>query len=129
MKRYRENISSVVVSEAPTPSEVEEALEKAAAADVVVLGTYHWLGAFPEAMGELAARLSELNKPLVVVALGNPDDLHFLDVQPSAYLASYGTREVNLEGVTAVLLGRVEPRGKLPVPVGAWPLGAGLVGF
>ena len=129
MKRYRENVSSVLVSEAPTPSEVQEALEKGAAADVVVLGTYHWLGTFPEAMGELTTQLSELNKPLVVVALGNPDDLRFLKVQPSAYLASYGTREANVEGVVAVLLGQVEPRGELPVPVGAWPLGAGLMGF
>ena len=129
MKRYRGDVSSVVVSEAPTPSEVEEALEKAAAADVVVLGTYHWLGAFPEAMGESAARLSELGKPLVVVALGNPDDLRFLDVQPSAYLASYGAREANVEGVVALLLGRLEPTGKLPVPVGVWPVGAGLAGF
>ena len=129
MKRYRDNVSSVLVSEAPTPEEIREALEKAAAADVVVLGTYHWLGEFPEAMGELATRLSELGRPLVVVALGNPDDLRFLNVQPSAYLAGYGYREANVEGVTAVLLGQVKPTGKLPVPVEAWPVGVGMSGF
>ena len=129
LKRHREDVASVVVSEAPTPSEVEEALAKSAAADVIVLGTYHWLGAFPEAMTDLATRLTELDKPLVVVALGNPDDGRFLDVQPSAYLAAYGYREANLKGVTAVLLGRVEPTGRLPVPVGTWPVGSGMSGF
>ena len=80
-------------------------------------------------MTGLEAQLSEMGEPLVIVALGNPDDLRSLKVQPSAYLAGYGYREANLEDVAAVLLGQVEPTGHLPVPVGTWPVGFGMSVF
>ena len=129
LKRHREGISSALVSENPTPAEVQEVLIKAETADVVILGTHHWLGEFSESVSALAVGLEQLNKPLVIVALGNPDDLRFLNLQPSAYLASYGYREANLEGIAAVLLGEVEPTGKLPVPVETFPVGYGLSSF
>lgn len=129
LKRHREAVSSVVVSEEPTAEEIQGTLEKAKTADVVVLGTYHWLGAFPQGMRELAAGFEQLGKPLVIVALGNPDDLRFLDAQPAAYLASYGYREANLEGVVTVLLGQAELTGSLPVPVEMFPVRDGLAAF
>lgn len=129
LKRHRGETISVVVSERPTEAEIAAAVQKAQEADVVVLGSYHWLGAFPEALTTLTGRLAETGKPMVVVALGNPDDLRFLETRPQAYLAVYGYREANLEGAAAILIGEAVPQGELPVPVGDYEIGAGLDGF
>ncbi|HZJ10575.1 MAG TPA: glycoside hydrolase family 3 N-terminal domain-containing protein [Trueperaceae bacterium] len=122
-------VQSLPVSVNPDEAEIAAAVERAGTVGVVVLGTYHWLGAFPDGMAQLAERLAATGKPVVVVALGNPDDVRFLPVRPAAYLAVYGYREANLEGAAAVLTGEVEPSGRLPVPAGEYPLGAGLDGF
>src|SRR5690606_14675270 len=102
---------------------------EASAADVIVLGTYRWLGAFQAGMVHLAEALAATGKPLVIVPLGNPDDLRFLPVRPDAYLAVYGYREANLLGAAGVLTGAVSPNGRLPVPVGEHPVGAGMTGY
>lgn len=125
LKRHRNEVMSVVVSENPTAAEIDAAVAKAQDAEVLILGSYHWLGAFPEGMKTLEARLAQTGKPLVVVALGNPDDLRFLPVRPDAYLAVYGYREANLEGASVLLTGEGAPQGNLPVPAGEYPLGAG----
>ena len=105
------------------------AVADAGRADVVILGTYRWLGAFQDGMVRLAEALDATGTPLVVVPLGNPDDLRFLPLRPDAYLAVYGYREANLLGAAAVLTGAAEPRGTLPVPAGEYPMGAGQSGF
>lgn len=113
------------VSYAPSAAEIAEATALAAAAERIVLGTYHWLGRLPEAQVALYSALAALGKPITVVALGNPNDLHYLPVPPSGYLASYGYREVQLRAVLEVLAGTVTPTGRLPVPVAPFPKGAG----
>jgi beta-N-acetylhexosaminidase len=129
LRDEHDRVRTVTMSERPSAGEIEEAVQEAASADVVVLGTYHWLGPFSEGLETLEERLAGTGKPLVVVALGNPDDLRFLPVRPDAYLAAYGYREANLRGVSAVLTGASSLRGKLPVPAGRYPLGAGLEGY
>ncbi|MEX2535076.1 MAG: glycoside hydrolase family 3 N-terminal domain-containing protein [Trueperaceae bacterium] len=119
-------VFSLTVSERPSTAQIEEAVQMAETADVVVLGSYHWLGGFPDGLEELEARLAATGKPLVVVALGNPDDLRFLPARPAAYLAVYGYREANLQGAAALLTGAVQPTGRLPVPAGEFPMGAGM---
>jgi len=127
LKRHHANVRSVVVDEQPSQTQVAEAARKAARADAVVLGSYHWLGDYPPEFVQLATQLVATGTPLVVVALGNPDDLRFLPPR-DAYLAVYGYREANLEAASAVLLGEA-PRGRLPVPAGDHPVGAGETGF
>ena len=119
-------VETLTVSERPTTAQIEEAIRMADAADVLVLGSYHWLGGFPAGLAELEARLAATGKPLVVVALGNPDALRFLPERPDAYLAVYGYRESNLRGAAAILTGAARPTGTLPVPVGEFPIGAGM---
>ncbi|HEX7004127.1 MAG TPA: glycoside hydrolase family 3 N-terminal domain-containing protein [Trueperaceae bacterium] len=122
-------VQSFTVSERPTQGQIEEAVRLAQGADVVVLGSYHWLGGFPAGSAELEARLAATGRPLVVVALGNPDDLRFLPERPDAYLAVYGYRGSNLRGAAAILTGAAQPSGTLPVPVGEFPIGAGMQGY
>lgn len=129
LERAHPRVQSVAVSENPSEAEIQEAVAEAASAEVVVLGSYHWLGGFPNGLERLAARLEATGKPLVVVALGNPDDLRFLPVRPAAYLAVYGYRQANLEGAATVLTGAISPEGRLPVPAGEYPLGSGMDGY
>jgi len=114
-----------VVSERPTGPEIEETLKRARRFDRIVLGTYHWLGALPEEQIWLYEALKALEKPIYVVALGNPDDLVYLDPEPEGYLATYGFRAVQLRAALEALAGAFTPAGKLPVPVGPYPIGYG----
>ena len=122
---------ALVVKLSPNVTDIAQVALAAEAgkADVVILGTYRWLGSFQSGMVQLAEALAGTGTPLVVVPLGNPDDLRFLPVRPDAYLAVYGYREANLLGAAAVLTGAVAPRGVLPVPVGEYPVGSGDSGF
>src|SRR5690606_32040899 len=83
-------VRSLAVATNPTAEQIATAVAEASAADVIVLGTYRWLGAFQAGMVHLAEALAATGKPLVIVPLGNPDDLRFLPVRPDAYLAVYG---------------------------------------
>lgn len=128
-KAVREGVRSVVISERPTERERTEAVTKAVSADVVVLASYHGFGAFPEALVTLEADLAATGTPLVVLTLGRPDDLRFFSERPDAYAAVYGYRDANLRAARDLLLGRHPPLGRLPVPVGTFPVGAGLKGY
>jgi beta-N-acetylhexosaminidase len=126
LKGVRKGVRSVLISQHPTEAERAEAVRKAKAADVVVLASYHWQGPFPAELVRLEADLAALATPLVVVALGNPDDLRFFSARPDAYAAVYGYRDANLLAARALLLGERLPTGRLPVPVGPFPVGAGM---
>ncbi len=126
LKRHHEHVRSVVISEQPTGAERAEAVLKATSADVVVLASYHGAGAFPAGLTRLEAGLAATGTPLVVVTLGTPDDLRFFSARPDAYAAVYGYRDANLEAVSTLLLGRRLPSGRLPVPVGTFPVGSGM---
>ena len=130
-KAARAGVRSVVIGEEPTAAERAEAVQKAATADVVVLASYHGFGAFPAGLAALEADLAATGTPLVVVALGNPDDARFFSARPDAYAAVYGYRDVNLQAARDLLLGKRRPGGRLPVPVATglgetFPAGAGM---
>ncbi|MDQ3458974.1 MAG: glycoside hydrolase family 3 C-terminal domain-containing protein, partial [Deinococcota bacterium] len=129
LERYRDGVKSVFVGDRPSAAQIAEAVAGARDADVVVLASYFWMGGYPAELQELAQGLVATSKPIVLVSLGNPDDLRFLPFRPQAYLAVYGYRESNLEGASAVLTGEARPQGKLPVPVGDYPIGSGLEDF
>ncbi len=128
-KAVRGGVRSVVVSERPTKRERAEAVTKAVSADVVVLASYHGFGAFPAGLAALGADLAETGTPLVVVTLGRPGDLRFFSSRPDAYAAVYGYRDANLRAARDLLLGKNPPLGTLPVPVGTFPVGAGLKAY
>ena len=121
--RYLPGAHYLEVHETPTGAEIEAALDRAKKFDRVVLGTYHWLGPLPEEMVWLYEGLKELGKPVYVVALGNPDDLTYLHPEPDGYLATFGFRAVQVRAALEALAGKFVPAGKLPVPVGPYPIG------
>jgi beta-N-acetylhexosaminidase len=129
LAEHHQHVMSLRISTAPTAEEINLALELSSHADVIVLGSYHWQEGFAPSLVELEAKLIATGKPLVGVALGYPDDLIFFNHRPNAYLASYGFWEADLQAISDILTGQLLPSGKLPVPVGDYPIGSGVDRF
>jgi beta-N-acetylhexosaminidase len=129
LARYHTHVTHQRISPDPSQDEIQQALESAVSSDVIILGSYHWQDSFSESLVKLESALATTGKPLIIVALGNPDDLRFFTHPPNAYLAVYGFWEANVRAACLVLTGQVLPQGKLPVSVGIIPLGSGMAGF
>ncbi|MFG2022809.1 glycoside hydrolase family 3 protein [Streptomyces sp. NPDC048825] len=99
---------------APSAATIAQAVAAARDADAVVVGTYNVTAAGSQKtlVGELLAT----GRPVVAVAVRNPYDVAQLpDVQ--ACLATYSWTDVELRAAARVIAGRIEPAGRLPVPV------------
>lgn len=100
----------------PAEDEYGQLLMAAAAATVIVAVTRrawaHPLQA--RALGELAMT----GKPLVVIATREPYDASSAPLR-AAVLAAYGDDPSTVEAVAEVLTGKCEPKGRLPVSLGA----------
>lgn len=123
LRQHHPNTVSLVV--APGVGPAPEFLGAfALGCDVVLAATRNAL-LDPE-QAELVRTLQEVGRPLVVVALRGPYDLMAFP-EVDCYLATYGEAGCSLEGLVAVLTGRQEPRGRLPVALpGLYPAGHGL---
>ena len=128
LSNYHPHVTSLRINPEPTEQDIQQALELSLNADVIVLASHHWQGDFSQSLVSLESALVVTGKPVVIVALGNPDDLRFFD-PPNAYLAIYSFWEANLFAASKVLVGQAFPYGKLPVPVGRFPIGSGMNGF
>ena len=75
---------------------------------------------------DLVNKLLKEKIPTVVVAVRGPYDLLYLKDVPT-YLASYGFNPPSIEALAAVLMGKVKPRGRLPVELpGLYKVGDGM---
>ncbi|MFF8945295.1 glycoside hydrolase family 3 protein [Streptomyces sp. NPDC014864] len=125
--------TATVLSTGITPSAatIDKAVAAARDADAVVVGTYN-VGA-GSSQRTLVQRLVATGRPVVAIAIRNPYDVAQLPSVP-AFLAAYSWTDVELRAAARVVAGRVEPNGKLPVPVQRaddpakvlYPLGYGL---
>ena len=106
----------------PSNTDISRALQLALGADRVVLLTFSG-SRLPQGQIKLARKMIEKHSGTTVVAEGLPYDIrHFPQV--STYIANYGYNRWNAprdgqglmtETTARVLLGRVEPKGELPV--------------
>lgn len=118
-----------VVDEASIPSQPSAAdrsriVAQAARYDTVVMGTYYaWSNAYA-GQAALVQELMDANREPVVIALREPYDLgRFAAV--GTYLATYSANTESLEAVAAVLVGKREAPGRLPVTLpGLHPMGS-----
>ncbi|WP_406727463.1 glycoside hydrolase family 3 protein [Streptomyces sp. GD-15H] len=99
---------------APSAATIAKAVAAARDADAVVVGTYNVSAA--SSQRTLVEQLLATGRPVVAVAIRNPYDVAHLPAVP-AYLATYSWTDVELRAAARVIAGKVEPRGKLPVPV------------
>jgi len=116
---------------APSAATITKAVTAAGDADAVIVATYNITPTSTQRT--LANQLLATGVPVVAVAIRNPYDIAQLpDIE--SYLASYSWTDVELRAAARVIAGRVNPRGRLPVPVQRaddpaqvlYPLGHGL---
>ena len=99
---------------------MKQAMAAAADASVIVMPTCPvepWKQATDQALQtDVVKALNALDRKLIVVAVRNPYDLRqFPEV--GAYVCTYGYREGSLEAAAALISGKIEPRGVLPVTI------------
>jgi beta-N-acetylhexosaminidase len=101
---------------APNAATIATAVSKAEANDVVVVATSNASGSASQR--DLVNGLVATGKPVVLVATRNPYDIAALTQVPT-YIASYSWTKPSMQAVARVLLGAVNPSGKLPVRIPA----------
>ncbi|MGW4200521.1 glycoside hydrolase family 3 protein [Streptomyces sp. NPDC004726] len=117
--------------EEPTAALIEQAVAAASGKDVIVVATQNVLAA--SSQRTLVSRLVATGVPVVALHVGNPYDIAQLD-GVAASVASYGWTGNEVRTATRVIAGRVQPEGRLPVPIQRadnpsrvlFPLGHGL---
>ncbi|MET9909198.1 glycoside hydrolase family 3 protein [Streptomyces sp. NPDC006476] len=99
---------------APSSATIASAVAAAREADAVVVTTYNVTAG--SSQKTLAEQLVATGRPVVAIAVRNPYDVAQLPSVP-AYLAAYSWTDVELRAAARVIVGKVAPRGRLPVPV------------
>lgn len=116
--------TAVEVNSQPKPSDVSMVLGMAREGRLVIVATTDVLKNTQQA--DLVNALLREKIPTVVVAVRGPYDLMNLRDVPT-YLASYGSNPPSIEALAAVLMGKVKPRGRLPVELpGLYKIGEGM---
>ena len=109
------NATSATTGPAPTPEEIEAAVEAAEGSDLIVVTTNN-----PRAnpsQAELTAALYDTGIPVVAVAVQNPYDIaHYTDTV-AASIATYSYGAAGIESAVSVILGEIAPQGQLPVDI------------
>ena len=99
---------------APSAAVIAQAVAAARDADAVVVGTYNVTAT--SSQRTLVGELLATGRPLVAAAIRNPYDVSQL-TSVQAYLATYSWTDAELRAAARVIAGRIEPAGRLPVPV------------
>lgn len=105
-------VTGKMLSLNPTPQEIATAVNMAANADVVVVGTCNAI--LYGRQIELVRALRALGKTLVVVAMESPYDItEFPEVE--SYVCTYGCAYDAMAAAAKVIFGTLQATGKLPV--------------
>ncbi|MEN5074992.1 glycoside hydrolase family 3 N-terminal domain-containing protein [Isoptericola cucumis] len=121
---------TVLPASEPTAEQVEAAVDASTGHDVAVVLTQSAAFAPSTAQQALVAGLASADVPVAQVAVRHPYDVAST-AETEAAVAAYGYADVSLEATARVLMGEVNPVGRLPVaiPEGdgtGFPLGHGL---
>jgi beta-N-acetylhexosaminidase len=108
----RVGVEGVVVGDPIEPAEIGALRDRAAAADLVVLGTVDALGR--PTLVELAGALLTSGRPIVGVALRAPWDADALP-ELGTVLATYGIQPPSLAAAAAVIVDGAPLSGRPPV--------------
>ncbi|MCD4782956.1 MAG: glycoside hydrolase family 3 protein [Candidatus Eremiobacteraeota bacterium] len=94
--------------------DMEELKERMSDCEVIVFGTYH-NGLIPDHQVEWIKALKELDKPIIGLAMNNPYHLIQYNDYVRASILTYGSSHYSLEAAADILLGKLSPRGQLPI--------------
>ncbi len=109
----------------PSSAQITPAVARANNSDLVVVSTNNAASVnvntgqpTPSAAAQqaLVNALVATGKPVIVAGMRNPYDISYL-TEVDTYLATYGYTAAQLDSLTRVLFGEVNPCGKLPVTI------------
>jgi beta-N-acetylhexosaminidase len=126
-------VETVVLDDRSTDQDVQKAVERAKAADVVIASLYgrvrsgqaSSVGVPQSGARALSALISE-QKPIVGISFGNP---YLLQSFPGlrTYVVAYGDMPTLQQAVARALLGEIDVVGRLPISFpGLYPRGTGI---
>ena len=125
-------VERIPIDERSTTEEIENAISKAKAAEVVIAGLFGRVrsGAknsigLPEAGERVLRAVLESNKPVINIAFGNPYLLRGFP-EMKTYIVAYGDMTSLQRAAADAITGKIEFKGKLPITVGNYPRGTGL---
>ena len=120
LRRRLDEVSFSRVSMANTDSDLEAVLEKARQSELVVCAAFARVVTgtgtvgLPARLGDWVQRLSQIKKPLVNIALGNPYIVQSFP-QASTYLCTFSNADVSQAAAVKAVFGEIPIKGKLPV--------------
>ncbi|GGB59199.1 beta-N-acetylhexosaminidase [Lentibacillus populi] len=116
--------SSFATGTSPTQEQIDEAVEKAQAADKIIVTTY--TANTNENQQQMVERIQAAGKPVIVAAMRNPYDLMVFP-EVDAYINTYSYLGVSVHALAKAIVGDINPFGKLPVTIpGLYENGHGL---
>ncbi|HEX7774467.1 MAG TPA: glycoside hydrolase family 3 N-terminal domain-containing protein [Pyrinomonadaceae bacterium] len=126
-------METIVLDERATDKEVQQAIEKAQAADVVLASLYGRVRSgqklsvgIPDTGARALSAAIAAKKPIVGISFGNP---YLLQSFPGlrTYIVAYGDMPSLQQAVARALLGEIDVVGKLPISLpGLYPRGTGI---
>jgi beta-N-acetylhexosaminidase len=133
MQRNGTHMETIVLDERSTKEEIQKAITKARAADVVIASLYGRVRAgearsigLPELPAGALTDLIDKKVPIISISFGNP---YLLKSFPSlqTYVMAYGDMPALQEAAARALLGRENITGRLPISLpGLYQRGAGI---
>lgn len=133
MTRAGCKIETVVLDDRSSNDDVQKALERANAADIVIASLYGRVRSgemrsvgLPDPGARALAQLIADKKPIIGISFGNPYLLmNFPGLR--TYMVAYGDMPSLQQAAAQVLLGQLEVSGKLPISLpGLYPRGTGI---
>jgi beta-N-acetylhexosaminidase len=126
-------VERIVIDERSTPKEIEDAIAKSKAADFVVAGLYGRVrsGAknsigLPQSGEKVLREVLASEAKVVSVSFGNPYLLlGFPEIKN--YVVAYGDMTALQRAAGNALTGKNDFKGKLPITIGNFPRGTGLI--
>jgi len=126
-------VETIVLDERSSEQEVQKAIERATAADLVFASLYGRVRSgqassvgIPEPGARALSAVIAAKKPIVGISFGNP---YLLQSFPGlrTYLVAYGDMPSLQQAVARALLGETDITGKLPISLpGLYPRGTGI---
>lgn len=133
MTRGGRKLETVVLDERSSEAEIENALNKAKSADVVIASLYGRVRTgqmrsvgLPEPGAKALSALLKREAPVVGISFGNP---YLLQSFPEfhTYMVAYGDMPSLQQALARALLGQIDITGKLPISLpGLYPRGTGI---
>jgi beta-N-acetylhexosaminidase len=126
-------IDTIVLDDRSSETEVQQTLERAKGADIVIASLYGRVRSgqarsvgLPEPGAKALSTLITNKAPIVGISFGNPYLLQsFPDLR--TYLVAYGDMPSLQQAAARALLGEIDVTGKLPISLpGLYPRGAGI---